>query len=284
MIKTVLLYVILLFGVLLFVSRCVIYKKRIYDSRAYKIFRKHQVPFSIHDTLLDGRHMHYAIAGNDSLPLLVFIHGSPGSWFRFMLFMYDADMLKRFRMMSIDRPGYGFSDYGKVLHLEEQEKLIMQVLAPYKNDQPVYLCGHSYGGAVVCRMAADNPGYFKTLIIAAGAIDPELEKPESWRYLVDKKPLFWLIPGAFQASNTELLFFKKDLERLGPSLSKIACRVCFIHGDKDGLVPIEEIGYGKKMIVNASSMRIDTLFGAGHKIIRKNVEEMKKIFLSLDDN
>ncbi|HSU28503.1 MAG TPA: alpha/beta hydrolase [Chitinophagaceae bacterium] len=281
MLKTILIYVVFLFGVLLFVSRCVIYKKRIHDSKAYRIFADHQVPFATYDTVIGGRHMHYAIAGIDSLPLLVFIHGSPGSWYRFMFFMYDPDMLKKFRMMSIDRPGYGFSDFGKVLRLDEQEKLIMQIVEKLKNEKPIYLCGHSYGGALVCRMAADNPGYFKTLIIAAGAIDPELEKPESWRYLIKNKPLFWLIPGAFQPSNTELLFLKKDLDSLAPYLSRITCQVCFIHGDKDGLVPIEEVAYGKKMLVNASSMRIDTLFGAGHKIIRKNVGQMKKIFLEL---
>ena len=145
----------------------------------------------------------------------------------------------------------------------------------------MYLCGHSYGGPLVAKMAADAPSLFKTVIIAAGALDPALEKKETWRHVMDKKPLFWFLPGVYQQSNTELLYLKEDLKPLANDLSKITTNVLFIHGDKDTWVPIENIAYGKKMMINAASLKADTLSGADHQIPWKRREEFKTILLGI---
>ena len=99
---------------------------------------------------------------------------------------------------------------------------------------------------------------------------------------MNNKPLSWFLPGAFYPSNVELLYLKKDLVPLADDLHKITARVIFIHGDKDNWVPIENIAYSQKKMVNAASITIDTLKGAGHKIPWKNREDFKKILLSLE--
>jgi pimeloyl-ACP methyl ester carboxylesterase len=85
-------------------------------------------------------------------------------------------VLKKFRIITIDRPGYGYSDFGDAMHLQEQCKLILAFLHRLKTNQSMFLCGHSYGGPVVAKLAADAPNLFKTVVITAGAIDPALEK------------------------------------------------------------------------------------------------------------
>jgi pimeloyl-ACP methyl ester carboxylesterase len=265
----------------LFLCRCVISKMRWSDNKAQRVFKSKNVPLAIHDTLIDGRHIYYAMTGNDTLPSLVFIHGSPGSWFHYMKFMWDEDLRKKFRIISFDRPGFSYSDFGDALHLQEQCKLILPVLQKLKTDQPMFLCGHSYGGPMVAKLAADAPDLFKIVVIASGAIDPALEKKETWRHIMDKKPLFWFLPGSFQPSNTELLYLKEDLKPLAKDLGKITTNVLFVHGDKDTWVPIENITYGKKMMVNASSITADTLKGADHQIPWKRREEFKNILLGL---
>ena len=79
------------------------------DNKAYRVFKAKNVPLTIYDTIINDRHLHYAVSGNngDSLPTLVFIHGSPGSWMNYMKFMWDSSMRKKFRMVAIDRPGFG---------------------------------------------------------------------------------------------------------------------------------------------------------------------------------
>jgi pimeloyl-ACP methyl ester carboxylesterase len=281
MIRKFFIWLALLIFVVLFLNRCVICKMRWNDKKAQKVFKSRNVPIILNDTLIGGHTIHYAMTGNDSLPSLVFIHGSPGSWFHYMKFMWDAELLKKFRIITIDRPGYGFSGFGDAMHLQDQCKLILPLLQKLKTEHPMYLCGHSYGGPVVAKICADAPDLFKTVIIVAGSLDPGLEKKETWRHIMDKKPLFWFLPGAFQPSNTELLYLKEDLKPLSADFHKITTNILFVHGDKDTWVPIENIAYGKKQMVNASSIKSDTLFGADHQIPWKRREEFKNILMTL---
>ncbi len=280
--KKFFIYTIIVIGLLLFLSRCVLCKMRWSDSKARRVFKSKNVPLTIYDTLINNRHIHYAIAGNNNLPSLIFIHGSPGSWFHYYRFMCDKDLLKKYRIISFDRPGFGHSDYGDPMHLQDQCKLLLPVLQGLNNNQQMILCGHSLGGPVVTKLAADAPGLFYKLVIIAGSLDPALEEKEGWRHVVDKKPMYWFMPGVFQTSNTELLYLKEDLKPLEADLGKITCKVLFVHGDKDNWVPIENIAYGQRMLVNAASVSADTLAGAGHNFPWDRREEFKNILLNLD--
>lgn len=274
-------YTILVLSVWIFLSQCLILRNRWGDQKAYRIFAARNVPLSIHDTIINGHHLHYACSGPDSLPALVFIHGSPGSWMNYQAYMCDSSLQKKFRMISIDRPGFGYSDFGHAMHLQEQCALILPLLQTLKTAQPMFLCGHSLGGPVAVQLAALAPGLFNTIIIAAGSIDVQLEKKETWRRIMNVKPLYWLLPGAFGPSNTEILFLKKDLIPLQQEFKKITCNVHFIHGDKDDWVPIGNVAYGINMMVNAKTIVSDTLRGADHLFPWKNKNEFRELLLKL---
>ncbi len=280
--RRILFYSIGLIGIWILLSQCFVMKERWSDRKAYIVFEAKKVPLQMHDTVIDGSHLHYAITGSDTLPTLVFIHGSPGSWMHYMKYMWDTAMLAKFRIVAVDRPGFGYSSFGKAMHLQEQSNMILPVLQKLKTAKPMFLVGHSMGGPVVVKMAADNPTLFKTVVIAAGAIDVREEKTESWRKIMNVRPFYWALPGAFGPSNTELLYLKKDLVALQNDFSKITCNVLFIHGDKDTWVPIKNIAYGKKMMVNAATIAADTLHGAGHHLPWKNKDAFKAILLQLE--
>lgn len=266
----------------LLLAQCIIMRNRWSDTKAYRVFKTKDVPLTIYDTVINQRHLHYAVCGNgDSLPTLVFIHGSPGSWMNYMKFMWDSAMRKKFRIVAIDRPGFGYSDFGKAVHLQEQADLIMPVLQKLKTDQPMFLVGHSMGGPVLAKLAADNSALFKTIVIIAGSIDVNQEKTETWRKVMANRPLYWALPGAFGPSNTEILYLKKDLLPLQNEFKNITCHVLFVHGNKDTWVPIGNIAYGEKMMINAKSIAADTLFGAGHQIPWERTAELKDILLHL---
>ena len=265
----------------LLLARFVICKIRWSDKKSKRIFKERDVPIELYNEKTGDRTIHYAITGSDDHPTLVFIHGTPASWFRFEKLMLDEEMRKKFRMLAIDRPGLGYSDFGKALPLQEQCKLLLPVIKKSKGNKPLYLCGHSYGGAVVSQLAADAPGLVDQLIILAGAIDPSQEKKDAaWRMILDV-PLSWFLPGAYRTMNTELTWFKNDLELLAKDLYKIEDHVLFIHGDKDKLVPFSNTAYGKKMMTNSASLEIITLKGAKHQLPIDNWQELKPVLLGL---
>jgi pimeloyl-ACP methyl ester carboxylesterase len=274
-------YAIALLFVWVLLAQCFIMRNRWSDQKAYSVFKAKEVPLKIFDTIINDRHLHYAVCGNDSLPTLVIIHGSPGSWMNYMHFMWDTAMRSKFRIVAIDRPGFGYSDFGKAMHLQEQCRIILPVLQKLKTGKPMFLAGHSLGGPIVVKLAADDPALFQTLVIIAGAIDVSLEKKETWRRIMNIRPFYWLLPGAFAPSNTELLYLKTDLVSLQEDFKNISCDVLFVHGDKDTWVPIENIAYGKKMMIHAKSITADTLHGADHQVPWKRHDELKKIFLNL---
>lgn len=280
--RKIILYSICLISLWVLLAQCFVMRNRWSDSKAYRVFKAKHVPLTIYDTVINQRHLHYAVCGNgDSLPTLVFIHGSPGSWMNYMKFMWDSSMRKKYRIVSIDRPGFGYSDFGKAMHLQEQSELILPVLQKLKTKQPMFLVGHSIGGPLLVKLAADDPSLYEMIVIVAGSIDANQEKTETWRKVMAVRPLYWCLPGAFGPSNTEILYFKKDLVPLQNDFKNITCKVLFIHGDQDTWVPIGNVAYGEKMMIHARSIKADTLHGAGHNIPWERTAEFKKILLGL---
>ena len=243
---------------LLFAQGCM--KFRINDSKAKGDFAKNDVTLETKTVNINGYNLHYAKTGNDSLPTLFFIHGSPGSWDAFSVYLQDKDLLKKFRMISIDRPGYGFSEFGDAKNMRENTQLISHLLVNLNNGQPVYAVGHSLGGPIAVDLAAENKNMFSGLVLLAASVDPAEEPKEKWRGFLYKTRLEYLLPGAFRPSNRELWFFKTDVKLLPDQFAKVTCDVWIIHGDKDKFVPVGNADYSEKMLVNAKTR---------HKIILK---------------
>lgn len=228
-----------------------------------------------------GSTIHYAKTGADSLPTIVFIHGTPGSWDAFANYMGDPELLQHFRMISIDRPGFGYSNFGKVYHLQQQAALIEPVLQKLQNGKPMYLAGHSLGGPLIVQMAADQPALCNGLIIISGSIDPSMEKPEKWRPVLFQTPLNFFVPGAFRPSNEELWYLKKDLVRLKDEFAKITCPVYFIHGASDTWVPVENVAYARQLLVNTNTIGELIIPGGNHFIPWTKFKEIKTALLNL---
>lgn len=256
-------------------------KFRISDEVATERFNKAGVPLVIRRLSVNHRTLHYTKTGNDSLPTIVFVHGSPGSWDAFESYMRDAVLLNKYRMISVDRPGFGYSDFREALNLQDQSLIINALFAKEDNHKPVYLVGHSLGGPLIVQMAIDKPGYFDALVILAGSIDPKMEQPEKWRPLLMNNPLKFLVPGAMRPSNDELWYLKKDLKILAPQMSKVNTRIYVVHGDKDVLVPYANMDFAVKNFTHARSLDTLTLPGANHFIPWSHYKAVRGVLLKL---
>jgi pimeloyl-ACP methyl ester carboxylesterase len=224
--------------------------------------------------------IHYVESGKKENPTLIFIHGSPGSWDAFKEYLKDSLLLKKYRLISIDRPGFGHSNFGNAQNLDIQSQRISEFIKTIDNKKPLILVGHSLGGPMIVKLAADNPAMYKQLVILSGAVDPNAEKPEKWRKVIKTIPLRYLIPGALRPSNDELWWLKKDLVVMKPSLKNVTCAVTIIHGTKDRLVPYANMAFMQKELVNA---KIDTLSikNADHFIPWSHYEIIRKALLDL---
>lgn len=256
-------------------------KFRVNDTEAKRNFSKAGVALTTSTVEVDHRNLHFAKSGNDTLPTIIFVHGSPGSWDAFAKYMQDKDLLKTYRMISVDRPGFGYSDFGDAQHLEYQSALMSPLFKQWQNGKPMYLVGHSLGAPVIIQLNADSPGLFSGLVLLAGSVDPAAEKKERWRYLFNTGAMRYLVPGAMRPSNIELIYFKKDVYALQDKFAQVKCKVFIVHGMKDGFVPVSNAVYAEKRLINAASVSLTLIPGASHFIPWANYETIKQVLMEL---
>jgi pimeloyl-ACP methyl ester carboxylesterase len=271
--------IIFLLAWLVFAQSCMFF--RISDKEAADSFNANGVKAEIRYDDIGGIQLHYVKTGQDSFPTLFFIHGSPGSWDAFKRYLEDTDLLQKFRMVSVDRPGFGYSNFGHALNLDEQSTIISVLLRQLKNGRPVYFIGHSLGGPMCVRLAIDNPGMAAGLVLLAAAIDPAQEKPEQWRKALMNNPLQYLVPGAMRPSNYELWYLKADLKKLKPEIQQADLPfIWMIHGNKDQMVPYENVAFAKQNF-NANKLEVITINDANHFIPWSHYGIIKDVLMRL---
>jgi pimeloyl-ACP methyl ester carboxylesterase len=274
-------FLIFLASWIVFAQSCM--KFRISDSKAKKEFAEKGLQVSFHYTNDNESGLHYAKSGADTLPTLFFVHGSPGSWDAFKIYMMDTFLLQHFRIISVDRPGFGYSSFGTAYNLEDQSLLINKVIQKENNKKPVHLVGHSIGGPVIVHLAQNHPAEFASLTILAGSISPYEEPKEYWRYLFMYTPLKLLMPGAFKPSNDEIIYFKKDLYHTDTMYAALTMPVTFIHGDADKFVTVKNVDYGKKKLVNNPNVKVIIIPEASHFIPWEYFDLIKTHLLTLSE-
>ncbi len=251
------------------------------STKKTKVFFENSKTY-IDKSFIDGKNkIHYIQTGNENNPTIIFVHGSPGSWDAYKDYLKDTLLLKKYRMIAIDRPGFGYSNFRKAQNLETQSESISTFIKSIDNKKPIILVGHSMGGPVVTKLAVDNPKLFSNLVILAGAIDPSAETPEKWRPIIKAFHLRYLIPGALRPANDELWWLKKDLIAMKPNLKNIISDVTVIHGTKDPLVPFSNVAFIKKEFVNAKSMTVIPIENANHFIPWEHYELIRNAILNL---
>lgn len=256
-------------------------KFRISDESAKKKFMAAGVTLQTCVKKINGFPLHYAQTGSDTFPTLLFIHGTPGSWDAFENYLKDSALLQHYRIISIDRPGFGYSKFGHAMHLAAQTDIIAAWMDEVNNNKPVIIIGHSLGGPLVVKLAAARPQYTRQLVILAGALDPAAEKPERWRPVLMYTPLQYLVPGALRPSNEELWYLKKDLKEMKADYEKITCPVYILHGNKDMLVPYSNVAYATKMFTKSSKVSVTTFENENHFIVWTREKEIKELLMDL---
>ena len=216
-----------------------------------------------------------------SLPVVLFVHGAPSSLSFFNKFFHDTTLTNRARLVSVDRPGYGYSDFGRVeTSVVKQAEMLQPLINRYKDAPYLMLVGSSYGGSLSARLAMNNPGAIDHVLFVSSALGPGLERIYPISPIVDSPLLRWVVPPLLRLANDEKLAHRKALEEILPDWKKITAGITMLHGKLDELVYPSNVTFARKHLINARFQQF-ILPDNRHDIVFRKQEYVTKIVLSI---
>ncbi len=131
---------------------------------------------------IDGVRLHYLDSAPDQTgrQTILLVHGASSNLRDFVISIFPA-LAEQYRVIAIDRPGYGYSQRPATngvgwIDPAIQAKLIHGLLDRIGAQKPI-LVGHSWAGAVVLAYALDYPQDTGGVVMLAGASHPWRSDP-----------------------------------------------------------------------------------------------------------
>ena len=222
-----------------------------------------------------------SVGRSQAKPVVLFVHGAPSSLSFFKEFFKDTALLNRAQLVAVDRPGYGYSDFGRVeTSIIRQAKLLQPLINRYRNAPFLMIVGSSYGGSVSARLAMNNPDRIDHVVFVSSALGPGLERTYWISYLADSPLIHWLVAPLLRLANDEKLSHRKALEAILPDWPKIRANITMLHGQRDELVYPANVTFAENHLVNAKVKQF-LLPESRHDIVFNKREYMTQIILDI---
>ena len=239
--------------------------------------RRDSIPVEGHE----GRSLSYLIDEVPGAPRVIFIHGSPGQ--SGMYADYLRSPVAGVETIAVDRLGYGDSrPLEPVVSFEEQAAAIAPLLVERDGLWPIVV-GHSLGGPIASRLAADYPDKVGGLIVVAGGLNPELEDVRWYNRVARWRIVYPFLAGFLRVSNKEMWACREQVELLEPRLDDIECPIVIIHGTGDSLVPFETVEFSVERFRDREHIYVIVLIGEGHSVTSMRKEEVRETIEELRD-
>jgi len=262
---------------LITVSSCVTFRQS--DSKIIKKFKKVGVSPEIYRENYQGKSIRFIAAKSidTNLPTLLFIHGAPGASKDFFSYLEDSELNTKANVISVDRLGYGYSDYGHAeTSIENQAESIYTIVNKYKLSN-VILISWSFGVPIAAKMMYKHPE-IKHSIMIAGAISPKDEKFFSIAKVLRWKLTKWMFSKAFIVSDDEKMTHVEELNKMSNDWERIKVPITYYHGTKDRIVPYKNMNFITSK-VNDSLLNAITVKDANHFISIKHYGMVKEELL-----
>ncbi len=226
--------------------------------------------------------MNYCQLGsNKHLPVVVLVHGSPGSLAAYESYLKDTLLNQKAILIAVDRLGFGYSDFGKTMpSLSTQAQPIAAILQDFPNQKKIVV-GHSMGGPVISRLAIDYPQLVDGLVLVAPSISPALEPSNRWRKVIDFPIFRFFTPAAFRVCNQEIIPLKEELLAMESNWKTITCPVTVIQGTADPLVPAGNAIYAKEQLINSPKVELKMIEEGNHFILWSEQQFIRDAILEL---
>jgi pimeloyl-ACP methyl ester carboxylesterase len=248
--------------IVLFILGCFIFDHYVQfrksDEELNEIFASNHIPAKIGYYITHNRTLRYVSVGNDSLPTVLFLHGSPGSMSYYSWRFMDPVMQQHFRIYAVDRPGYGYSGLGDAEpSIEKQSEMIRPLLDSLnKAKHPIIVVGGSYGSSIACRLAMDHPELVDALVLTGPSLAPGKETYFWFTNLIEYRAINWFIPRVLRTANAEKFHHKEELEKMLPYWKNIRVPIIYLQGAKDNIIDTANAGFARQHLVNVPYLDI----------------------------
>ncbi|MDH5365358.1 MAG: alpha/beta hydrolase [Cyclobacteriaceae bacterium] len=219
------------------------------DKKTIAYFEKKNQKANIKRLNYEGKEVRYVEVGTEKnkKALVIFVHGAPGSSRDLLFYLSDSILLEKARMISFDRLGYGYSDYGNAeISIEEQAKLVNAFVKEAK-ESTIILVGHSFGGPIIAKAAIMNTKISGILMLAP-VNDPYNEKILWVSNFGKWKLTRWMMSKAWKVATDEKFTHEQELLRMKDGWQKLRVPVVHIHGGKDWIAPISNVAWSEDNI------------------------------------
>jgi len=188
----------------------------------------------------DQYELNYAYSGDSSKPGVIFIHGTPGGWGAFEVYLSSKAMQNNFFMVSVDRLGWGLSAIpNKNIdgNFAKQAGAIAQIFKQYP-EKKWTVVGHSLGASIAPKMALIEPEKVQAMLLLAGSLNPKLGKPRWYNRVASTWLLRAMLPSNLNNSNKEIMRLRRELAIMADEISQTQfnTRLAVMQGGTDKLV------------------------------------------------
>lgn len=253
------------------------------DKEMIEFFSENHIPAKISYYTSKDRKIRYVTMGNDSLPVLLMIHGAPSSLSNYRYRYRDSLMLRTFKMIAVDRPGYGYSGFG---HPEPSIQMQAEMIRPLldslnKTRHPIIITGASFGAPIACRLAMDHPDLVDGLVLTGPALGPGQEKVYWFTHLIEHWSIRWFIPRMFKSANSEKIHHKEELEKMLPYWKNIHVPVMYLQGANDRLIDTSNASFARQHLVQVPYFETYFFPNRGHYLGREQWPVIRNYIMKL---
>lgn len=230
---------------------------------------------------VDGHSLYIVQSGDPDKPLVLFVHGTPGSWQGYAKYLQMTELTSVAHLVAMDRPGFGESSHnGWFPSFREQASILMQLRQLNHSGLPIIVVGHSLGGSIAYRMLVDFPDEISGLVVISASVDPELGKGRWYNTMASYAVIRWMLPSSLVKANREIMPLEEELRELAPLLGKVKSNVTVIHGTQDKLVNFGNLGFAERNLSQAKFKAVP-VEDTGHFVLWEKPELIATEILSL---
>lgn len=210
------------------------------NAQPYEVPEQLDVSIQFKAVAAGDHEMSYAYSGDNSKPGVIFIHGTPGGWGAFEVYLSNEALQRDFFMVSVDRLGWGLSaipskeidgDFAK------QANAIARIFDQHPDKQWTVV-GHSLGASMAPKIAVTAPEKIAAMLLLAGSLDPKLGKPRWYNVVASSWLLRAVLPSHLNKANKEIMRLRRELTIVAEDISQVQLntRLAVMQGGQDDLV------------------------------------------------